>query len=73
MAKPLSPWNVEAQSPDAFLVHQFHLNPAVVLAKFQEQASERGGLERLLAIHQKTVPGFAGLIRQYLQNESAER
>ena len=72
-AEALAPWDVEAQSPDQFLVHQFHLNPAVVSAKVREQAEERGGLERLLAIHQRTVPGFAGWIRQYIENESAER
>ena len=62
-AEALAPWNVEAQSPDAFLIHQFHLNPAVVLGKLQEQAGERGGIERLLAIHAKTVPIFTGLVR----------
>ena len=63
-AGALAPWNVEAQSPDQFLVHQFHLNPAAVAAKVREQAKQRGGLGRLLAIHGKTVPGFAELIRR---------
>jgi hypothetical protein len=27
-----APWNVVAQTPDEFLLHQFHLNPEVVLA-----------------------------------------
>ena len=65
-AEALAPWNVEAQGPDAFLVHQFYLNPAVVLGKLQEQARERGGMERLLAIHAKTVPTFAELVREAL-------
>lgn len=62
-AEALSLWNVEAQTPDEFLVHQFHLNSATVLAKFQEQAAGRGGMGRLLDIHQKTVPMFTELIR----------
>lgn len=58
----LSPWNVEAQSPDDFLVHQFHLNPMSVLTKVREQAEQRGGWHRLLAIHTKSVPVFAELL-----------
>lgn len=65
-AEALALWNVEAQSPDAFLVHQFHLNSAVVLGKLQEQADGRGGLERLLAVHTKTVPTFTELVREAL-------
>lgn len=65
-ADALSPWNVEAQHPDKFLVHQFHLNPAVVSAKVREQAERRGGGERLLEIHGKTVPAFAELLRRQL-------
>ena len=62
-AEALSLWNVEAQTPDEFLVHQFHLDSATVLAKLQEQAAGRGGMDRLLEIHCKTVPEFTELIR----------
>ena len=62
-AEALASWNVEAQTPDEFLVHQFHLDSVAVLAKIQEQAAERGGMARLLEIHQKSVPAFAALIR----------
>lgn len=62
-AEALSLWNVEAQTPDEFLVHQFHLDSVTVLAKLQEQAAGRGGMDRLLEIHQKTVPVFTELIR----------
>jgi predicted nucleic acid-binding protein len=65
-AEALAPWDVEAQHPDEFLVHQFHLNPAVVLHKLQQQAEQRGGLERLLAIHAQTVPTFTDLLRESL-------
>jgi hypothetical protein len=27
---PLAPWSVEAQSPDEFLIHQYHLDPETV-------------------------------------------
>ena len=64
-AEALAPWHVEAQSPDAFLVHQFHLKPAVVLG-LREQADEHGGMERLLTIHAKTLPTFTELVREAL-------
>ncbi len=35
----LSPWNIEVQTPDEFLVHQFYLDEATVLAKLEEQAA----------------------------------
>lgn len=60
----LEPWNVEAQSPDEFLIHQFHLEPGVVAEKINEQAARHGGLDRLLAIHNKTVPEFVSLLRR---------
>lgn len=27
----VAPWNVEAQSPDEFLIHQYHLDPKSVI------------------------------------------
>jgi hypothetical protein len=60
----LEPWNVEAQSPDEFLIHQFYLEPEVVAEKVNEQAARHGGLERLLAIHNKTVPNFVALLHK---------
>lgn len=61
----LSPWDVEAQSPDEFLVHQYHLAPEVVAQKLQEQAARHGGIERLLTIQDKIAPDFVALIRKY--------
>jgi hypothetical protein len=61
----LSPWDVMAQSPDEFLIHQYHLAPEVVAQKLQEQATRHGGMERLLSIHQKIAPEFVALIRQH--------
>jgi predicted nucleic acid-binding protein len=60
----LALWNVEAQSPDEFLIHQFHLDPHVVVDKIEEQVAQHGGWERLMSIHRKTVPGFVSLISQ---------
>ncbi|MGA3373140.1 MAG: PIN domain-containing protein [Terracidiphilus sp.] len=61
----LSPWEVVAQSPDKFLVHQYHLAPEVVAQKLHEQAARHGGMERLLTIHNKIVPEFVALIRKH--------
>ena len=61
----LSPWNVVAQSPDEFLVHQYHLAPEVVVKKLQEQAARHGGVERLLSIHNRIAPEFVALIRSH--------
>ena len=60
----LSPWDVVAQSPDEFLVHQYHLAPEVVALKLHEQSARHGGLERLLSIHNKIAPEFVALIRE---------
>ena len=62
----VEPWNVVVQTPDEFLVHQFHLNPEVVLAKLTEQAHARQGIARLLEIHEKSAPAFTEIVRPYL-------
>jgi hypothetical protein len=61
----LSPWDVVAQNPDEFLVHQYHLAPEVVAQKLHEQATKHGGMERLLSIHNKIAPEFVALIRRH--------
>ncbi len=66
----VAPWDVIVQTPDEFLVHQFHLNPDVVLAKLAEQAQDRQGIARLLEIHEKTVPAFTQLVRPHLLEKS---
>jgi hypothetical protein len=63
----LSPWDVVAQSPDEFLVHQYHLAPEVVAQKLHEQAIRHGGMERLLHLHNKLAPEFVALIRKRLK------
>lgn len=64
--KALSPWNIEAVTPDEFLVQQFHRDSDVILAKLVEQAAGRGGMKRLLDIHRKAVPEFTNLIQKEL-------
>jgi predicted nucleic acid-binding protein len=61
----LAQWNVIAQTPDDFLIHQYHLDAGLVIQKLHEQAEKRGGIERLLHIHTKTVPQFVDLIRRH--------
>ena len=67
LPESLAPWNVEAQSPDEFLVHQYYLDPKAVFAVLQEQAEQHGGWERLMAIHSQTVPEFVSLLRLHCQ------
>ena len=62
----LSPWNIEALTPDEFLVQQFHRNIEAVLAKLAEQAACRGGVKRLLEIHGRAAPEFTNLVRSEL-------
>ena len=67
----LGPWDILAQSPDEFLVHQYHLSPEVVFRKLEEQAARHGGMKRLLSIHQRTAPEFTALVRQRPATPSA--
>ena len=61
-ANCLGQYDVVCQSPDEFLVHQFHLNPDLVLQKLDEQAAsikqERAQIiERLKLV----APSFAAI------------
>jgi hypothetical protein len=64
-ADTLAPWNVEAQSPDEFLIHQYHLDPKAVFSAVREQAEQHGGWERLMGIHSRAVPEFVSLLRRH--------
>jgi predicted nucleic acid-binding protein len=68
----LSPWGVEVHAPDDFLLEQFNVASQIVARKLQEQASRHGGVERLLSIHQKTVPQFTEVIRTRIMHESGK-
>ena len=61
----LAPHRILVQSPDDFLIHQYHLNPDVVIDKIDTQASAIGQqhaalLERL----ERTSPAFVELLRE---------
>jgi len=64
-AEALAPWNIEVQSPDDFLTHQYHLDPEVVASVVVKQAAQHGGWERLMAIHRRIIPEFVSLLSRY--------
>ncbi len=66
----LSAWGIEAPHPDDFLIHQYDLNPAVVVSKLHDQAANIGrSLSELLRTLRTGVPGFAGTIASRLELE----
>ena len=63
----LDPWNIEAQHPDEFLVHLYHLNPDLIVNIPHEPAAFIGRtLAQLLAVLKQGVPNFARLISDSL-------
>jgi predicted nucleic acid-binding protein len=63
----LASWQVEARSPDDFLVDLFDMAPAIVTRKLIEQAERHQGMARLLEIHGKTVPKLVARITERLE------
>jgi hypothetical protein len=62
-AEPLKAFGLEVQTPDIFLVHQFHLNPQIVCRKIVEQAAAIGrSPEQILATLSKSAPKFAEFV-----------
>jgi predicted nucleic acid-binding protein len=64
-AECLSKYDVVCQNPDEFLVHQYHLNPEVVLEKLDAQATgireqRQGILNRL----KRPTPLFADMVEK---------
>ena len=63
--KVLAPYRILVQSPDDFLIHQYHLNPDVVTDKIDTQASAIGQRQSaLLDRLEKMSPAFVGLLRE---------
>ena len=63
--KVLAPHRILVQSPDDFLIHQYHLNPDVVTDKIDTQASAIGQQQSaLLDRLEKMSPAFVGLLRE---------
>jgi predicted nucleic acid-binding protein len=56
-------YGVVCQTPDQFLVQQFHLNPELVLEKLDLQAAALGQERAFITQRlQKMAPSFAGLV-----------
>lgn len=60
----VKPYHVDVLTPDAFLVHQFHLNAELLLDKLRAQATARRvGLQSLLDRLQRHAPDCIKLLR----------
>jgi len=59
----LDPWGIEAQSPDDFLMHLYHLNPRLTTRRLlQEAADTSRTLPELLSALGIAAPGFEKLL-----------
>lgn len=55
----VAPYDIDVLTPDEFLVQQFHLNAAALVAKLEAQAAIRGvPLSNLLTAMRKRAPRF---------------
>jgi|SRR5579863_4650995 len=62
----LEEYGLLCQTPDDFLIHQFHLNPPLVVDKLDQQAAVRQRTRiDLIQSLQKETPQFAELVRKY--------
>jgi hypothetical protein len=60
----LSAYGVERLTPDEFLVHQWHLDPALVRSRVVEQVIAcRKDMDSHLALLKRMVPRFVALVR----------
>jgi hypothetical protein len=59
----LEPWRIVALHPQSFLIEIFRQDQALVMAKLEQQATDRGrNLRQLLQILSGTVPDFVALV-----------
>lgn len=66
----LATWGVRALHPQSFLIEIFRQEQAVVLAKLEQQATERGrSLGQLLEILNGTVPDFVAIVSAAISRE----
>lgn len=63
----LNEYAILCQTPDEFLVHQFHLYPGLVFEKIDQQGASIGKTRETIVdwLH-RDVPEFATLLKQYL-------
>jgi predicted nucleic acid-binding protein len=70
--RDLEPWDVQAQHPDVFLSHLYHIDQEamvrVVLQQAQALKRPPMKLEELLVLLEAQVPKFVELLRQNLLN-----
>jgi hypothetical protein len=63
----LAQFDILCQSPDDFLIHQFHLNPYLVLEKLDEQALNiRQERDSVLSTLSQMVPNFVQIVAKLL-------
>lgn len=66
----LAPWGVLAQHPQSFLSEVFRQEQALVMAKLEQQAGDRGrSLSQLLDILKGTVPDFVAIVSGVISRE----
>jgi predicted nucleic acid-binding protein len=62
----LEEYGLLCQSPDDFLIHQFYLNPPLVVDKIDQQGAVRHKTRTdLIGSLQRVTPQFADLLRKY--------
>lgn len=65
----LEEYGVLCQTPDDFLVHQFHLNPSLIFEKLDQQgAAIRQTRDYIVKKMQSLAPQFTALLAAYLVN-----
>jgi hypothetical protein len=73
----LSPFDIEAQSPDDFLVNLFYLNPEIIAKALIEQAGELRRPSKtvieLLETLEKHAPNFSKLARKMFEISQVEQ
>lgn len=73
----LAPFGIEAQSPDVFLTHLFHLFPVQMMQVLERQVAQRERppieIDQVLDILARQVPQFVQLARQRRQISPAAR
>jgi predicted nucleic acid-binding protein len=73
----LAPFGIEAQAPDVFLTHLFHLFPVQMIQVLERQVAQRNRppnqIEQVLDILARQTPQFVQLVRQRMQDSAASQ
>lgn len=71
----LQPHSIEAQHPDTFLVHIFHIDPEGMVELLRDQATTLKNpptpFARVLEALEQHVPVFVSQVREYLQEDES--